>query len=78
MWGEFVDIYSPNAEKEQNNMEFTIKTFKGDECVFAEVLTNEGSHVCTADGKNNYDAIKEVCLVFTDILELHNERGDVK
>lgn len=76
MWEEFCDIYSPNAEREQNNMEFTIKTFKGDECVFAEVLTKEGSHVCTADGKSNYDAITEICLLFMDILDLHNEKGE--
>ena len=78
MYGSFCDIYSPQAEKKRElefnkSIEFNIRTFQDEEGIFAEVTTEEGNHVCIADGKDNYDAIKEVCLVLMDILEWHSE-----
>lgn len=55
------------------NIEFNIRTYQDEEGIFAEITTEEGNHVCAADGKNSYDAIKEVCLALIDILEWYNE-----
>lgn len=77
MWGYFCNNYKLNFSKKKKvdnkNMEFNIRTYQDEEGIFAEITTKEGNHVCVADGKDNYDAIKEACLVLMDILEWHNE-----
>ena len=80
MWAKFCDIYSLKVEKKKElkmrnkSIEFNIRTYQDEEGVFAEITTENGNHVCTADGKDNYDAIKEACLVLMDILEWHNKK----
>ena len=83
MYARFCDIYSPRAEKKRElkmsnkSIEFNIRIYQDEEGIFAEITTEDGNHVCVADGKDDYDAIKEVCLVLMDILDWHNEERSI-
>lgn len=50
-------------------VEYRIITYKNEEGTFAEIQTTSGKQICIADGEFEHDAIKEVCLVFADILD---------
>lgn len=50
-------------------MEYKIRTFQNEEGIFAEIISKNGVSICTADGLTEFKAIKEVCLVFTDIID---------
>lgn len=50
-------------------MEYKIITYKEEEVFFAEVQTKAGEQICVADNEDEYEAIKEACLVFVDILD---------
>lgn len=50
-------------------MEYKIRTFQNEEGIFAEIISKNGVSICTADGLTEFKAIKEVCLVFADIID---------
>lgn len=54
-------------------MEFKIKVFQNEEGIFAEVLNENGDNICTGDGNNPYEAIRDVCFVFADIMSIAEE-----
>lgn len=59
---------------EDKSIEYLIKTFKNEEGIFAEIVNEKGDNICTGDGETELEAIKEVCLVFSDILDDIHER----
>lgn len=59
-------------------MEFKIKIFQEEEGVFAEVVSEDGTQICVADGDSPYLAAREACLVFADILSIMEENENRK
>ena len=51
-------------------MEFKIKVFKNNERIFAKVETEKGEEVCIGDGDSPYSAVKDVCNVLADIMDI--------
>ena len=55
-------------------MEFIIKVFKNDEGIFAKVETKKGEEVCIGDGDSPYSAVKDVCNVLADIMDILEQK----
>ena len=55
-------------------MEFKIKVFQNDEGIFAKVETEKGEEVCISDGDNPYSAVKDVCNVLADIMDILEQK----
>lgn len=50
-------------------MEYKIKTHKNEEGFFAEIINENGENICTGEGSNELESIREVCLGFADIID---------
>lgn len=59
-------------------MEFKIKVFQNDEGIFAEVLNEDGKQICVGDGDSPCSAVKDVCLVLSDIMDFLDEKENVE
>ena len=57
-------------------MEFIIKVFKNDEGIVAKVETEKGEEVCIGDGDSPYSAVKDVCNVLADIMDILEQKNN--
>ena len=57
-------------------MKFIIKLFKNDEGIFAKVETEKGEEVCIGDGDSPYSAVKDVCNVLADIMDILEQKNN--
>ena len=55
-------------------MEFKIKVFQNDEGIFAKVETEKGEEVCIGDGDSPYSAVKDVCNILVDIMDILEQK----
>lgn len=55
-------------------MEFKIKVFQNDEGIFAKVETEKGEELCIGDGDSPYNAVKDVCSVLADIMDIWEQK----
>ena len=55
-------------------MELKIKVFQNEEGIFAEVLDENNKQICIGAGDSPYTAIKDVCTVLEDIMNLVEEK----
>ena len=57
-------------------MKFIIKLFKNNEGIFAKVETEKGEEVCIGDGDSPYSAVKDVCNVLADIMDILEQKNN--
>lgn len=50
-------------------MNYKIRNYEDNGISFAEVVNEKGESICVAEGSNELESMREVCLVFADIID---------